>query len=93
MNNLSDGLYLAMVVVHRAHGFRFVIYTLDHEPAHVHITGAGQAKINLLGAGGAPEVVISIGIKRSDMRRLVAEVSERRDEFLQEWERIHGRSD
>jgi len=79
-----------MVVVHRAHGFRFVIYTLDHEPAHVHITGAGQAKINLRGADGEPEVVFSIGIKRSDMRRLLGEVIQRRDEFLQEWERIHG---
>ncbi len=79
-----------MVVVHRAHGFRFVIYTLDHEPAHVHITGAGQAKINLRGAGGVPEVVFSVGIKRSDMRRLLDEVIERRDVFLQEWEWIHG---
>ncbi|WP_188824116.1 DUF4160 domain-containing protein [Brucella endophytica] len=43
-----------MVVIHRAHGFRFVIYTADHEPAHVHITGAGQAKINLFGPGGRP---------------------------------------
>ena len=82
-----------MVVVHRAHGFRFVIYTSDHEPAHVHITGAGQAKINLLGADGGPEIVFSVGIKRSDMRRLIAEVIERRDHFLQEWERIHGRRD
>ena len=63
-----------MVVVHRAHGFRFVIYTLDHEPAHVHITGAGQAKINLLGPNGDPELVWSVGIKRSDMRRLFAEI-------------------
>ena len=81
------------MVVHRAHGFRFVIYTLDHEPAHVHITGAGQAKINLLGPGGAPELVWSIGIKRSDMRRLFAEAVERRDDFLKEWERIHGQRD
>jgi hypothetical protein len=80
-----------MVVVHRAHGFRFVIYTLDHEPAHVHIVGDGIAKINLLGADAVPEVVSSIGIKRSDMRRLVAEVSARRADFLREWERIHGR--
>jgi len=80
-----------MVVVHRAYGFRFVIYTLDHEPAHVHITGAGQAKISLLGADDAPEVVFSIGIKRADMRRLLAEVVEHRDAFLREWERIHGR--
>lgn len=82
-----------MVVVHRAHGFRFVIYTADHEPAHVHITGAGQAKINLLGPGGDPEIVSSVGIKRSDLRRLVAEVIERRDHFLEEWERIHGHTD
>jgi len=79
-----------MVVVHRAYGYRFVIYTLDHEPAHVHITGPGQAKINLLGPGGTPELVWSIGIKRSDMRRLFAEVVLRRDEFLKEWECIHG---
>lgn len=79
-----------MVVVHRAYGFRFVIYTLDHEPAHVHVTGPGQAKINLLGADGAPELVSNIGIKRSDMRRLFAEVVERREEFLKAWERIHG---
>lgn len=82
-----------MVVVHRAHGFRFVIYTSDHEPAHVHITGAGQAKINLLGPQGAPDIVFSVGIKRSDMRRLMAEVIERRDDFLQQWERIHGERD
>ena len=81
---------LPMVVVHRAHGYRFVIYTNDHQPAHVHITGPGQAKINLLGPDGAPELVSSIGIKRSDMRRLFAEVVERRDEFLRAWERIHG---
>ncbi len=79
-----------MVVVHRAYGFRFVIYTLDHEPAHVHITGSGQAKINLIGAGGEPEIVASVGIKRSDMRRLFAEVTKRRDALLREWERIHG---
>ena len=79
-----------MVVVHRAYGYRFVIYTLDHEPAHIHITGPGQAKISLHGPQGAPELVWSVGIKRSDMRRLFAEVVLRRHEFLEEWERIHG---
>ncbi|MET3613095.1 hypothetical protein ABID16_001400 [Rhizobium aquaticum] len=82
-----------MIVVHRAHGFRFVIYTADHEPAHVHITGPGQAKINLLGSDGEPEVVWTIGIKRSDLRRLVDEVSTCRSHFLQEWERVHGQTD
>ncbi|MDR3422689.1 MAG: DUF4160 domain-containing protein, partial [Xanthobacteraceae bacterium] len=82
-----------MVVVHRAHGFRFVIYTHDHEPAHVHITGAGQAKINLLGPNGDPELVWSVGIKRSDIRRLFAEIDQRRDALLKEWEWIHGQLD
>lgn len=71
-----------MVVIHRAHGFRFVIYTADHEPAHIHITGPGQAKINLIGPDGRPEVVSVVGIKRSDMRRLMSEVIVRRDAFL-----------
>lgn len=82
-----------MVVVHRAHGFRFVIYTLDHEPAHVHVTGAGQAKINLEGPGGTPELVYSIGIKLPDMRRLMAEAVKHREAFLSRWEQIHGRID
>ena len=81
-----------MVVVHRAHGFRFVIYTDDHEPAHVHIVGSGLAKVHLLGSDGWPEVIEVRGIKRSDMRRLYAEIVERRDKFLAEWERIHGSS-
>ena len=70
-----------------------MIYTLDHEPAHVHITGAGQAKINLLGLNGDPELVWSVGIKRSDMRRLFAEIDERREALLKEWERIHVQLD
>lgn len=80
-----------MVVIHRAFGFRFVIYTLDHEPAHIPITGSGQEKINLLGPDGSPEVVFSAGVGRADMRRLLAEVTAHRDEFLQDWERIHGK--
>ena len=54
-----------MVVIHRARGFRFVIYRSDHEPAHVHVIGAGQAKINLLGPGGAP----AVSLERRDGNR------------------------
>ena len=48
------------------------------------------AEINLLGPGGAPAVVWSVGIKRGDLRRLIAETIELRGVFLQEWKRIHG---
>lgn len=82
-----------MVVIHRAHGFRFVIYLADHDPAHVHITGAGQAKVNLSGPAGRPQLVSVVGINQSDMRRLMSEIEDRREEFLKEWERIHGSTD
>ena len=67
-----------MIVVHRALGFRFVIYTSDHEPAHLHVTGPGHAKVNLLGPGQQPELVFSVGIKRGEMRRLMLEVAKSR---------------
>lgn len=79
-----------MVVVHRAFGFRFVIYTQDHEPAHIHVTGAGQAKINLLGRDGRPELVYSIGVTRADLRRIMSEVATEQARLMTEWERIHG---
>ena len=82
-----------MIVVHRAGGYRFVIYTSDHEPAHVHVIGDGHAKINLVGRDGVPELVFSIGIKKSDMRRLLAEAMDHREELLERWERIHVKSD
>jgi len=42
-----------MVTVHRAYGFRFVIFSNDHSPAHVHVCGqGGEAKIVLAGPGG-----------------------------------------
>lgn len=79
-----------MVVVHRAFGFRFVIYTQDHEPAHIHVTGPGQAKINLRGEHGKPELIYSIGITRADLRRIMTEVAAEQGRLLKEWERIHG---
>ena len=38
-----------MVTVLRANGLRVVIFVNDHLPAHVHVFGDGEAKINLLG--------------------------------------------
>lgn len=79
-----------MIVVHRSGSFRFVIYTSDHEPAHVHVIGDGTAKINLVGRDGHPELVFNIGIKKSDMRRLLTEIAEHRMALLGRWEQIHG---
>jgi Domain of unknown function (DUF4160) len=82
-----------MVTVLRAHGLRVVIFTNDHAPAHVHVFGDGEAKINLLGADGAPELVWAEGMRRGDLRRALRLVAEERTTLLARWEEIDGRAD
>jgi hypothetical protein len=78
-----------MVTAHRAYGFRFVIFTNDHSPPHVHIVGqGGEAKVTL--AGGEPRIEWSRGISSGDLRRLKAEAAAKADHLLNEWRRIHG---
>lgn len=79
-----------MVTVHRAHGMRVVIYMDDHEPAHVHVLGKGEAKIELPEPENAPRLVWTKGMKRADIRRAMAIVSEQRDELLARWRDLHG---
>ena len=79
-----------MVTVHRAHGLRIVIFVDDHEPAHVHVFGDGEAKINLAGGGGEPELVFAIGMTRADIRRAMSVVKEQQVDLLKRWSEIHG---
>lgn len=79
-----------MVTVYRAHGLRVVIFGDDHQPAHVHVFGDGQAKVNLAGAGGVPELVWIDGMNRGEVRRVMRIVTERRDHLLTRWREIHG---
>lgn len=77
-----------MVTIYRAFGLW--IFVNDHEPAHVHVFGDGEAKINLMGLGGEPELIWAIGMKRSEVRRTMAVVREQREDFLARWRKIHG---
>ena len=79
-----------MVTIHRAHGLRIVIYTDDHEPAHVHVFGDGHAKINLIGPDGEPALLWAEDMKRNEVRRAMALVTEHRGAFLARWREIHG---
>ena len=56
----------------------------------LNVFGDGEAKINLLGAGGAPELVWVDGMKRGDVRRAMRVVVGERDHRLARWRRIHG---
>ncbi|AMK16660.1 MULTISPECIES: DUF4160 domain-containing protein [Sphingobium] len=77
-----------MVTVHRAAGFRFIIYVDDHAPAHIHAVGPGEAKIDISGA--APRLVWAHGLTRADVRRVMAIVVEQQAMLLSRWRDIHG---
>ncbi len=63
-----------MVTVHRAFGFRFMVLSNDHAPAHIYVFGqGGEAKVNLDGPDGL-EVGWVVGISEADMRRIMTEV-------------------
>lgn len=80
-----------MVTVLRAEGLRVVIFVDDHHPAHVHVFGDGQAKINLAGAGETPELVWAEGMTRGEVRRAMRVVAEAQMALLARWESIDGR--
>lgn len=82
-----------MVTIHRAFGLRFVIFSNDHLPAHVHAIGDGEAKINIVGADGQPELIWAVGLKRNDIRRAMDIVAENQTAFLEKWTEIHGKLD
>ena len=58
-----------MVTVLRAEGLRVVIYVNDHVPAHVHVFGDGEAKINLIGLQGASDLVWASNVTHGEVRR------------------------
>lgn len=79
-----------MVTIYRAHGLRVIIFSDDHEPAHVHVFGDGQAKINLNGPDGTPELIWAEGMKANDLRRAMQLVRDQQAQFLTRWRDIHG---
>lgn len=79
-----------MVTVLRESGFRFVIYTDDHEPAHVHVIGNGELKVALRDGDALPELVRVIGMKAGDRRKAMDIVRANQALLLTRWQEIHG---
>lgn len=79
-----------MVTVLRIDGLRVVIYANDHTPAHVHVFGDGEAKIDLVGPGSAPVLLWAEGMTRAEIRHAVRLVTERQVFLRQRWEELHG---
>ena len=76
-----------MVTILKADGFRFIIFINDHEPAHVHVFGDGEAKINLV---GRPELVWALKMSKTNIRRALRLTQAHQDLFLTRWRDIHG---
>lgn len=70
-------------------GLAVRIYPNDHRPAHVHVIGNGCEAVFILRAG-TPELKENYGFGPREVRRIEARLSERMDELLAAWERIHG---
>ncbi len=79
-----------MVTVLREAGFRFVIYTDDHEPAHVHVIGDGELKVALRDGDALPQLVRAIGMKAGDRRKAMDIVRANQSMLLARWQEIHG---
>jgi hypothetical protein len=82
-----------MVTVLRAQDLRVVIFLNDHHPAHVHVFGDGEAKINLFGPDGAPELVWADNMSRGEVRRAMRLVAEQQAMLLARWREFHDRTD
>ena len=74
-----------MITLLRASGMRFVIYTDDHEPAHLHVYGDGEARINI----SLVTVISNRGMSKRDLTRALNIVLEHREMFLGNWRDIH----
>lgn len=77
-----------MPVILRERGLAFCIYTDDHNPAHIHVRGDGEAKINI-GTKRAG-VVWNKGLSPRYIKIALDVVNRERALLLKAWTRIHG---
>ena len=75
----------------REGGFRVVVYTNDHRPAHVHVQGdSGEAVFELHCPKGPPELREVYGFRHHVLNRIAAMLSGHLDELCAGWSKVHG---
>ena len=74
-----------MVTVLRRYGMRFVIYLDDHEPAHVHVSGDGEARIDIKNL----KTLSRWRMSDRDIHRAEAVIEENRQLLLDKWRQYH----
>ena len=76
-----------MVTVLRSGGLRVIVFTDDHPPAHVHVFGDGEAKIDI--SGPVPRLIAST-MRQGELRKASALVADRQALLLEKWRELHG---
>lgn len=72
----------AMPTIFVIFGFRFMFYSNDHTPIHVHVVkGGAHAKFTLFPV----EPVSNEGLKPSELRMVRAIIEENRDRIAEHW--------
>ena len=70
----------------RDDGLNFMIFTNDHEPPHVHVTGGGRKgrfKIT------PPEVYDYNDFDSKTTKRILKKIADKQDYFLKKWHEAH----
>ena len=75
-----------MVTVFREAGMQFVIYLNDHEPAHVHVYGDGEVRIDIVSL----RVLSARSMSKRDVARALTVTAANRAYFMERWTNIHG---
>ncbi len=79
-----------MPTVLRTNGHRFMIFTDDHEPAHVHVFRAGNVAVFVLHCpDGPPELREQKGFRLREAHRIQKMLEAHIDYLCEEWKRIH----
>lgn len=69
-------------------GIRFYFYSREHLPIHIHIkTGDGVAKFEI---DKDIRLIENKGVKSKDLKLAESIIEENRENFVNEWIRIHG---
>jgi hypothetical protein len=82
---------MRMATIFRSCGLRFMIYSNDHPPPHVHVVGPGrEARVQLGDFGMPPSVMTNDGLSRRELAFALIEIDTQQARLLQRWREIHG---
>lgn len=96
--NLTTLGYTAIVASLSFSGIRFVVYSNDHPPRHVHgFLSEAEVIVDLLLDGNVAladrkDAVRPANATRSDVRKILNAAARHFDELAALWEEIHGQS-